>query len=429
MRDLFIDDIIKEFTVTEITVNIKRILESSFQYVKVKGEISNYKKSSAGHVYFSLKDENAIIAVVCFHQVFDNKKFDELEDGLQVAVSGKLSIYKERSNYQIVAENVQADGIGTLLKIIEIRKQKLEKEGLFNQDRKKLIPDFIENVGIITSPYGAAIQDITSKLKDRFPVNILLYPVSVQGESAAKDVIKSVKYFNSLSEDEKPEVIVITRGGGSFDDLLVFSDEQLVRAVADSEIPIISAIGHEIDSVLLDFVADLRVPTPTAAAEAIALPLFQVKKDLTDFSKRVYKILIDKINLNNFMLINVSDKFYSINKILKNVFDTYSYKLKDCFENKMSVKLLDIEKCCINLNENSNKLNNVIQFELDAVVNNLKYKIKELSLFDYKKTLKKGFVLVRNIDGKKIIKSVNKIKKRDKLVLEFYDGKEKAEII
>jgi exodeoxyribonuclease VII large subunit len=254
-----------EFTVTEISHALKRTIEDRFGFVRVRGEITGYRgPHSSGHCYFSLKDEGAKIDAVIWRGVFSRVR-SKMQEGLEVIASGKLTSYPGKSSYQIIIENVEPAGVGALMALLEERKKKLAAEGLFDADRKKPLPYLPERIGVVTSPTGAVIRDILHRLRDRFPRHVLVWPVRVQGETAAAEVVAAIKGFNAMAE--RPDVIIVARGGGSLEDLWPFNDEAIVRAVAASEIPIISAIGHETDTTLIDHVADWRAPTPTAAAE------------------------------------------------------------------------------------------------------------------------------------------------------------------
>jgi exodeoxyribonuclease VII large subunit len=253
------------FTVSEISQALKRTIEDRFGFVRVRGEISGYKgPHSSGHCYFSLKDEGARIDAVVWRGTF-NRLRGRLQDGLEVVASGKLTSYPGKSSYQIVIENLEAAGAGALMALLEERRRKLAAEGLFDAARKKPLPFLPGLIGVVTSPTGAVIRDILHRLNDRFPRHVLVWPVRVQGETAAAEVVAAINGFNALKA--RPDLLIVARGGGSLEDLWPFNEEAVVRAVAASAIPVISAIGHETDTTLIDHVADWRAPTPTAAAE------------------------------------------------------------------------------------------------------------------------------------------------------------------
>jgi exodeoxyribonuclease VII large subunit len=254
-----------EQSVTEISHALKRTLEDRFGHVRVRGEISGFRgPHSSGHCYFALKDDGAKLDAVIWRGVF-SKLRSKLQEGLEVIATGKITSYPGKSNYQIVIENVEPAGAGALMALLEERKKKLTAEGLFDQDRKRELPYLPQTIGIITSPTGAVIRDILHRLSDRFPRHVLVWPVRVQGETAAAEVAAAIAGFNAMPK--RPDLLIVARGGGSLEDLWAFNEEVVVRAVAASEIPLISAIGHETDTTLIDYVSDWRAPTPTAAAE------------------------------------------------------------------------------------------------------------------------------------------------------------------
>ncbi|MGY4379896.1 exodeoxyribonuclease VII large subunit [Bradyrhizobium sp. i1.3.6] len=269
-----------EFTVSELSQSLKRTVEDAFGHVRVRGEISGFRGAphSSGHCYFALKDESAKIEAVIWKGVHGRMRFKP-QEGLEVIATGKLTTYPGSSKYQIVIEALEPAGIGALMALMEERKKKLAAEGLFDEARKQLLPWLPEVIGVVTSPTGAVIRDILHRLEDRFPRHVLVWPVKVQGEGSAEQVAAAIRGFNALPEGGKiprPDVLIVARGGGSLEDLWSFNEEIVVRAAAESMIPLISAVGHETDITLIDFVADKRAPTPTAAAE-MAVP---VRSDL-----------------------------------------------------------------------------------------------------------------------------------------------------
>ena len=270
---------IPEWTVSELSAALKRTVEDTYGHVRVRGEISGYRgPHSSGHAYFALKDEGARIDAVVWRTAFGRMRIKP-EDGLEVIATGRLTTYPGRSTYQIVIESLEPAGLGALMALLEQRKQKLAAEGLFDEARKQLLPYLPDVIGVVTSPTGAVIRDILHRLAERFPRHVLVWPVRVQGDGAAEEIAAAIRGFNALIEGgviPRPDVLIVARGGGSIEDLWSFNEEIVVRAAADSMIPLISAVGHETDVTLIDFVSDRRAPTPTAAAE-IAVP---VKADL-----------------------------------------------------------------------------------------------------------------------------------------------------
>ena len=264
-----------EFTVSELSSALKRTVEDAYGHVRVRGEITGFRgPHSSGHCYFALKDESAKIEAVIWKGVHGRMRFKP-QEGLEVIATGKLTTYPGSSKYQIVIEAIEPAGIGALMALMEERKRKLGAEGLFDEARKQLLPWLPEVIGVVTSPTGAVIRDILHRLEDRFPRRVLVWPVRVQGEGSAEQIAAAIRGFNALPEGgriPRPDLLIVARGGGSLEDLWSFNEEIVVRAAADSMIPLISAVGHETDITLIDFAADKRAPTPTAAAE-MAVPV------------------------------------------------------------------------------------------------------------------------------------------------------------
>src|SRR5438128_1352662 len=264
-----------EFTVSELAAALRRTVEDAYSYVRVRGEISGFRGPHAsGHVYFALKDEGAKIEAVIWRSAFARMRIKP-EEGLEVIATGRLSTYPSKSTYQIVVESLEPAGLGALMALLEERKKKLAAEGLFDEARKQLLPFLPNVIGVVTSPTGAVIRDILHRLSDRFPRRVLVWPVRVQGDGSAEEVAVAIRGFNALPEAgpiPRPDLVIVARGGGSLEDLWSFNEESVVRAAADSMIPLISAVGHETDITLIDFAADKRAPTPTAAAE-MAVPV------------------------------------------------------------------------------------------------------------------------------------------------------------
>ena len=269
-------------SVGELSRNIKRTLEDDFGHVRVRGEVSGAKRAASGHWYFRLKDDKAVIDAVCWRGSA-NRLNTPPEDGLEVTATGRVTTYEGRSVYQLVVEQLEPAGAGALLKLLEERRKKLGAEGLFDQDSKRPLPYLPDRIGVVTSPTGAVIRDILHRLADRFPRHVLVAPVRVQGEGAAKEIAAAIQAMSKLEGDLRPDVVIVARGGGSLEDLWAFNEEVVVRATAKSAIPLISAVGHETDTTLIDYASDRRAPTPTAAAE-MAVP---VRQDLIAETRRL----------------------------------------------------------------------------------------------------------------------------------------------
>ena len=288
------------FSVGEISQALKRALEDTFGRVRVRGEVSGFKRATSGHLYFSLKDEDAVLEAVCWRATAARLALAP-EDGMEVVATGRVTTYAARSKYQIVVESVELAGEGALLKLLEDRRKKLAAEGLFDAERKRPLPFLPDVIGVVTSPTGAVIRDILHRLGDRFPRRVLLWPVPVQGEDAAQRIAAAIAGFNGLRRGAavpRPDVLIVARGGGSTEDLWAFNEENVVRAAAASRIPLISAVGHETDTTLIDFAADVRAPTPSAAAE-MAVPvrielLAQVMDDAGRMVAAVNRMLAER---------------------------------------------------------------------------------------------------------------------------------------
>lgn len=393
--------IIREYTVSEIVNEIKKLIEDNFYYVKIIGEVSDLKISSNGHSYFNLKDNSNLINAVLFKGT--NNRF-KIENGMSIKAFARLTIYAGRSNYQLIIEAFEPNGEGELLRIFEEKKKKLEKLGLFDINHKLPIPQKIKTAGIITSPTGAAIKDIEVKLENRKPIKLFLYSAVVQGEEAEKSVIDGVNYFNNSKN--KPDVIIITRGGGSLEDLMCFNGEKLAYAIYDSKIPIITAIGHEIDYTIADFVGDFRLPTPTAVAEFITEP----KSTLIDkIDALIYRIRITIANKFNKKIRKFNYLVHKGSYILKNK------KLETL--NKKIFRIIGIFKRIVKkiINNYKNKAKTLI---------NISYKLKK---YDKSYILKNGFALIEK-DGT-LINKTTKIEKDDILIINIFDKKIRVKVV
>jgi exodeoxyribonuclease VII large subunit len=283
-----------EFSVSELSASIKRKLEDDFGNVRVRGEMGRITLARSGHVYVDLKDANAVLSAVMWKGVASNLKF-RLDEGMEVIATGKISSFPGSSKYQLIIDRLEPAGVGALLAQLEERKKRLSAEGLFDPERKRRLPFMPAVIGVVTSPTGAVIRDILHRLSDRFPTHVLLWPVLVQGEKAAEQVARAVAGFNAIPVGggvPRPDLIIVARGGGSIEDLWAFNEEVVVRAAANSAIPLISAIGHETDTTLIDFASDQRAPTPTGAAE-IAVPVrAELQERLTMLGSRLTRGLL-----------------------------------------------------------------------------------------------------------------------------------------
>ena len=325
------------FSVSQITSLIKEILETSFRTITIEGEISNWRPSSSGHIYFTLKDNVSQIKAVIFRSAAYKLSFNP-KDGDKVRCTGNLTVYAAQVNYQIVISKMEPVGAGNILQMLEERKRKLAQEGLFDSEKKRPLPLFPKTIGVVTSPTGAAIRDILNIAKRRNPkINIIVLPAIVQGEGAAQTIIKMIEIANFY---KLCDILIVGRGGGSLEDLLPFSEENVVRAVSSSKIPVISAVGHEIDWALCDYAADFRAPTPSAAAE-MAIPVLEdIKIELQDYREDLYNN-INRIVKNTRLLIksfnpdSLEIKFRNIQQPLLNRFETAKSSLFENIKNKI----------------------------------------------------------------------------------------------
>jgi exodeoxyribonuclease VII large subunit len=277
------------FSVSEISAAIKRTMEDTFSRIRIRGEVSGLRRPGSGHLYMDLKDEDGVIAAVCWRGVAGRLPVAP-EDGLEIIVTGRITTYGPASKYQVVIEDIELAGEGALLKLIEERRKKLAAEGLFDEDAKRPLPFLPDVIGVVTSPSGAVIRDILHRLADRFPRHVVVWPVLVQGKQAPALIAAAIRGFNALEAGgpvARPDLIIVARGGGSLEDLMAFNEEEVVRAAAESEIPLISAVGHETDVTLIDFAADRRAPTPSAAAEMAVPVRMELAAQVTDNGRRM----------------------------------------------------------------------------------------------------------------------------------------------
>lgn len=390
-----------EYTVTELSGALKRTVEEAFGYVRVRGEISGYKLAPSGHAYFSLKDENAILSSVCWKGSISRLPFKP-EDGVEVICLGRITTYAGRSQYQLVVEAMEPAGVGALMALLEKRKKQLAAEGLFDAGRKRPIPFLPEVIGVITSPTGAVIQDILHRIAERFPRRVLLWPVLVQGEQAAKQITAAIEGFNRIAAGgniPRPDVLIVARGGGSLEDLWPFNEEIVVRAAAASGIPIISAVGHETDTTLIDYASDLRAPTPTAAAE-MAVPVREdLRLGLMDASKRLTRSILRDIQEKTIHIQGLARGLPRPQQLLEHA----TQKLDITVERLFSAWPRFIE-------EKQHKLGMLVRL---------------LESYHYKKVLERGFVLVRD-KNKQPLTEASMLLPGQNISLEFHDGQKQA---
>ena len=410
-------------TVTQLTKYIKYKIDNDQNLNKIylKGEISNFKAHTRGHFYFTIKDENTRINAVMFSTYAKDVKFD-IQDGMKVLVTGKVSVYEATGGYQIYVDSITEDGLGNLYIAFEQLKKKLEADGLFKEEHKKPIPKIPNKIGIITAPTGAAIKDILSTLKRRWPLcETILFPSLVQGAEAATDIVRNIE----ISKQYDLDVLIVGRGGGSIEDLWCFNEEIVARAIYDLDVPVISAVGHEIDFTISDFVADLRAPTPTGAAEMAVPDIRDITKLLSQLEIRSINGITNIINIRKEKLKKLSESF-----VLKNPITMYQIK-EEKFDNLFD-RLISSYKNLISVNANkiellNNKLINNINNKYNNDKNNFLKILSKLEVLNPLLTIKRGYSVVRK--NNKVISSTKDLKKNDQVEIELTDGKVNMEVL
>lgn len=375
------------FSVSDASLLLKNVVETAFPEIRIRGELSQITHATSGHLYMTIKDDKSAINAIIWRGTPVNFK---LEDGQEVIVTGRFTTYPARSNYQIIINSIEMAGVGAILKMLEMRKQKLAAEGLFDVSRKKPLPKFPQTIGIVTSPTGAAFQDIQNRLRERFPVHVFLYPATVQGDTAATEVAAGIEYFNKKNN---VDVIIVARGGGALEDLLPFSEEIVVRAAAASHIPLISGVGHEPDWMLIDFAADVRAPTPTGAAEMVVPTKISLIQDLDNLSHRLSTAF-------SAYLIHIKQQISNVNiKSPKQILMEQSQRIDDISKTMsliISAKMqnarqkIDLMARFPLILENKFKSLSQSVIHIDQMLNSL----------SYKNVLQRGYAIVRDKNDK-----------------------------
>ncbi len=435
---------IREYTVSELSGALKNAVEERFGHVRVRGELSGIKiHARSGHLYGSLKDEGAVLDIVCWRGTVQRLAFRP-EDGLEVVATGRLTTYAARSKYQLVVEHLEPAGVGALMALLEERKKKLAAEGLFDAARKRPIPFLPEVIGVITSPTGAVIRDILHRLAERFPRRVLLWPVLVQGEGAAEQVAAAVQGFNDLAAEgrlPRPDVLIVARGGGSIEDLWPFNEEIVVRAVAASRIPVISAVGHETDTTLIDLAADRRAPTPTAAAE-MAVPVrrelverveglaMRLKQALRrqgerarDRLRQLYRHLARPHVLVEEPRRRLDDLDERLPRALAGLARARRHRLAELV-GRLSPRALvgELKAARTRLLTSAERLPRAQTRLLDRNRERLRHATRLLESMSHRAVLKRGFALVRDAEGRVIPRAAG-LAGGDAVVTEFFDGR------
>ena len=432
-----------EFSVSELSSVLKRMIEGEFSNVRIRGEVGRVSRPASGHLYFDLKDDKSVIASVTWKGQA-SKLVTQPEEGLEVVATGKITTFAGQSRYQMIVSEMSVAGIGALMAQLEKRKKKLEAEGLFDKSIKKEIPYLPEIIGVVTSPSGAVIQDILHRLSDRFPRKVLLWPVAVQGERCAPDVAAAINGFNRLTPGgamPRPELIIVARGGGSIEDLWGFNEESVVRAAAESEIPLISAVGHETDTTLIDFASDLRAPTPTAAAEYAVPVRADLMGWLSSMDERRVRSLSTGLEIKRQRLKDLSrglpapDELVAMStQRLDSISERLPRALITVSNNKRTILLQTsaglrgslLKNKLVDRSEAINRFVKSIQSNMKVIIQRNQSALESLErlrqTLGYEATLQRGYAVIRNKNGG-IVTSVKVADVSKSLEIEFQDGK------
>ena len=434
------------YSVGEFSHVIKKLVESNFTYVRIRGEISRPSFPGSGHVYFTLKDMDGTIAAIIWKYTIPRLSIRP-EEGMEVICTGKVTTFAGQSKYQIIVENMEVAGEGALLKMLEERRKKLLAEGLFDQKHKKPIPYLPERIGVITSPSGAVIRDILHRVSDRFPCHIYVWPVAVQGEGSASQIANAIDKFNGLTDQtivKKPDLIIVARGGGSLEDLWSFNEEVVVRAVFKSAIPVISAVGHETDTTLIDFVSDLRAPTPTGAAEKSVPVRDDLRARIGELDLRLKTSFFNKMNINKdrlnslIRLLGKPDQifdnknqkldfvFKDIENLFKTIFTEQKNRIKQYTQKLTPPKVL-INNLDSKIQLLDTRFNNYLGILIKNKVTKLNFLSQLLEASSFNRVLDRGFALVMNDKGKPI-KLSKEVPKKSNIKIKFADEIRSAKI-
>jgi len=433
------------YSVSEISNAVHATVENRFCKVAVRGEISSIKKAGSGHTYFNLKDNHSLINTICWRGTHLPAG---IEDGMEVTCYGSITTYKARSNYQLIAKKVTISGEGALLALLETRRKKLAAEGIFSSERKKALPKIPSLIGIITSVQGAVLQDILHRIKDRFPVDLLVYDVLVQGPNAEKEIVEAFKYFNALANDnvrnddsiKRPDLLILARGGGSLEDLWTFNEDSVIYAVARSIIPVISAIGHETDNTLVDLASDMRAPTPTAAAEMAVPTSEEILKGIYMVGQKLDYIMQDsmgmlahrievihsglsafKQHLDQYITL-ISNYALRCDTSIRIILNNHHHKLVNTDHQKIYTRLID------NISVKNDTFAYKVKFLFkifDTFIHNkitaMNHRSSLLRNYSYKNTIKRGFAVVRDINGN-VVSKLSQVERAQALFIELSDG-------
>ena len=394
------------FSVSDASALLKGVVETAFPRIKIRGELSQITRATSGHMYMTIKDSGAAISMIVWR---GTPVAFKLEEGMEVIVTGRFTTYPARSNYQIVVNEIEMAGVGAILKMLEERKQKLAAEGLFDASRKKPLPRLPRTIGVVTSPTGAAFQDIQNRLRERFPVHVLLYPATVQGETAAAEITAGIEYFNRMNN---VDVIIVARGGGALEDLLPFYEEIVVRAAAASHIPLISGVGHEPDWMLIDFAADVRAPTPTGAAEMVVPTKLVLTQEIDNFWHHISNAFLTRIG-------NVKQRIESI--VIKSPHQMVMEQTQRLDDITRTLGIIIDAKMAATKHKMDivSQMPNVLTNKLNSLTQQIEHTGKMLESLSYKNVLNRGYTIARDDTGT----IISTVAHADRVAsIEFADG-------
>lgn len=434
---------VTELSVSDLANSLKRTIETTYDLVKVRGELGRVVLARSGHMYADIKDDKAVLNTVMWKGSVSKLPFKP-EEGLEVVAQGRLSIYAGRSNYQLIADFMRPAGAGALMALLEERKKKLAAEGLFDERHKKALPYLPKTIGVVTSPTGAVIRDILHRIRERFPVRVILWPALVQGDSAAGQIEAAIRGFNAMTGDERPDVLIVGRGGGSIEDLWPFNEENVVRAAFESEIPLISAVGHETDTTLIDYVSDARAPTPTGAAE-IAVP---VRADLMlaieERAQSLKRALSRRVRHDRDRL--RASRLPRLESVIAQKRQTVDYletSLRTGLSSAIKSKHIDLTRAGSRLRpeplrtdarrlrqklgETAVRARPALTRIIDTSRTALASQAKLLETLSYQATLDRGFAIVKDADGR-VLKSSGHSKPGDQIAISLADGTLQADV-
>lgn len=426
---------IPELSVSEVSQILKRTVEDAFGYVRVRGELSRVTLAKSGHLYTTLKDADAVLDAVAWKGTVQRLSIKP-QEGMEVVATGRLTTYPGRSNYQLIIESLELAGMGAILKMLEDRKKKLAAEGLFDSGNKKALPFLPQTIGVITSPTGAVIRDILHRISDRFPVHVIVWPVNVQGQTAAAEIVRGIEGFNNM--DNPPDLLIVARGGGSFEDLMPFNEESVVRAAAQSVIPLISAVGHETDVTLIDFASDQRAPTPTAAAEMAVPVRADMFAQMQDWNQRLFQCTLKFLKDAHKDLDNLTRALSAPQRVLEAPMqrvDRLAMRAEHSFEKIFGLAERKLARITLRtpadiVETMSQKLGRAcdrlkIDFKPhDKQVASLSRMLESLS---FKQVLARGYAVVRDGQGR-VVASTKNLQAGQDVVLTLQDGDAAAHI-